>query len=430
MEQLKVSVLKPNPINSVLYTPDDQASQPFQEFLASVKENGILQPLNARADYTLLSGHRRLEAAKLLGLETVPVEIITGGDDRQLIIEFNRQRVKTVSERMREAEMLEQVVRERNRAVMGDSLRILDEGETKTEKIGETREVVSASVGMKRSTFEKARKLYEVAKVNPNAAEKLEKVDKGELSVDAAFKAVRTLIKEDTDDTPELEIPEFIRFYTSWQFSENDPRFGQPHPGRIPGQIPANIIYYFSQPGDLVVDPMSGGGSTLDAALFLGRECLAYDVVPKRPDISQHDISTGFPKEAKGCQLIFMDPPYWNMKDEGYSDLSSSRMDLGEFKNWYYKLMVNSARTVKVGGFVAVINMGQYFRLPEDFKDGYIDWPVFAWNALHDEGMRPWSRIVVTYPTSLYGGYDVDAAKKGRFLLPNVGDIIVMRRIV
>jgi len=359
-----------------------------------------------------------------LNLETIPVIIRSDGDDRVLIIEYNRYRHKTLSELMREAEVLEVVAKEKaaeRQARPGMSRDAVIE-----EPKRRTRDEVSAAIGMKPRTYDKAKAIYEAAKENANAKDKLEKVERGELSIDAAHKALRTLM-EDEPETKD-DIPEFIRFYTSWQFSENDPRFGIPHPGRIPGQIPANVIYYFTKPGDLVVDPMAGGGSTLDAAAYLERRALGFDVVPKRPDIECWDISKGFPAEAQGCDLIFMDPPYWNMIDEGYSDASSSRKSLGDFKNWYYKLMVDCSKTVKPGGFVAVINMGQYFRLPEGFDHGYIDWPLFAYNALFDNGMLPWSRIVVTYPTSLYGGYDVGAAKKGKFLLPNVGDIIVMRR--
>jgi hypothetical protein len=71
--------------------------------------------------------------------------------------------------------------------------------------------------------------------------------------------------------------------------------------------------------------------------------------------------------------------------------------------------------------------MGQYFRLPDDFKDGYIDWPMFAYNVLAAY-MTPWARVAVIYPTTLHTAYDVESAKKGKFFLPVLGDIIIMRR--
>jgi hypothetical protein len=42
-------------------------------------------------------------------------------------------------------------------------------------------------------------------------------------------------------------------------FMECDPWFGDDWPGRIPAQLVAHILYFFSEPGDLVLDPMAGG---------------------------------------------------------------------------------------------------------------------------------------------------------------------------
>ncbi len=49
------------------------------ELAASIKENGIIQPLTAQVDdegnFLFIAGERRLRAAKLAGLESVPVVI-------------------------------------------------------------------------------------------------------------------------------------------------------------------------------------------------------------------------------------------------------------------------------------------------------------------------------------------------------------------
>ena len=426
IQQRSTTSLRPHPQNQTLYEKVDPSSAAFTQLMESIKTNGILQPLVIRPDGTILSGHRRHQAATKLGIESVPVTIVEGGDDRLLIVEYNRYRQKTVSETMREAELVMVVLREE-----AEARQFRHRGATRDTKVdpetkGKVTEFASETVGMKTRTFEKAKAIYEAARTNENAKDKLAKVDAGELSINAAYKAIRKL----TESSVGTDIPDIIRFYTCWQFVENDPRFGQPHPGRIPGQIPANIIYYFTEPGDLVVDPMAGGGSTIDAAEFLGRRCLGYDVVPRRTDIIQHDISKGFPAEAREAQLIFMDPPYWNMKDEGYSDASSSRFSLEDFRAWYRKLLFDAANTVRRGGFVALIIMNQYYRLPDDFPHGYIDWGFETYKNLHDAGMAPWSRVAVTQPTSQYTGFDVDAAKKGKFMLPNLADIIIMRRVI
>ena len=72
-------------------------SQPRQEFnpelmeelTASIKENGILQPLTVReledGNFELIAGERRLRAAKDAGLETVPVYILSVDADVEMM---------------------------------------------------------------------------------------------------------------------------------------------------------------------------------------------------------------------------------------------------------------------------------------------------------------------------------------------------------
>ena len=56
--------------------------------------------------------------------------------------------------------------------------------------------------------------------------------------------------------------------------------------GLFPPAIIAHALYYYTLPIALVVDPMAGGGTTLDVCQSMGRRCLAYDIQPARPEIS------------------------------------------------------------------------------------------------------------------------------------------------
>ena len=51
-----------------------------------------------------------------------------------------------------------------------------------------------------------------------------------------------------------------LRTWDVWNCNDCDKRFGDDWPGRIPAQLIAHILYYFSEQGDLVLDPMAGGG--------------------------------------------------------------------------------------------------------------------------------------------------------------------------
>jgi ParB-like chromosome segregation protein Spo0J len=51
---------------------------------ASIQEFGWRQPIVVDSEMIVIAGHTRLEAARLLGLNTVPVHIATGLTDAQI----------------------------------------------------------------------------------------------------------------------------------------------------------------------------------------------------------------------------------------------------------------------------------------------------------------------------------------------------------
>ena len=134
--------------------------------------------------------------------------------------------------------------------------------------------------------------------------ERCAEIDAGTKTIHAAYKDLRRRNRFTTDFRPTP--------YDVWSF-RHDRAFGIPYPGSIPPAIVAHALHYFCPPGGLVVDPMAGGGTTLDVCQSMGRRCFAYDLEPSRPDIHRHDIRAGFPAEAAGCNLIFCDPPYHTM---------------------------------------------------------------------------------------------------------------------
>jgi ParB family chromosome partitioning protein len=83
VEDLPVGDISPNPHQPRSTFNDDQLGEMAQ----SIKEHGILQPLVVVRDgknYQLIAGERRLRAAKLLGLATVPAIIRSFSQQEQL----------------------------------------------------------------------------------------------------------------------------------------------------------------------------------------------------------------------------------------------------------------------------------------------------------------------------------------------------------
>ena len=190
----RTSDLRPHPWSVAIY--GDTA--PDAAFLQSIQERGILMPLRVKADGTIISGHLRWAAAKQLGLETVPVELVEPGSDleeRQTILDFNRQRNKTFSQRMREGEALEAIEKERAKARQGTRT---DLGRNIPQIFGgcsrgEVIDIVAAAVGLgSGETYRKAKAVWTAARAgDPKAVGLVEKLDRGETTISRALADLR-----------------------------------------------------------------------------------------------------------------------------------------------------------------------------------------------------------------------------------------------
>ena len=82
---IETSLLIPNKSQPRVTFSDEELSS----LADSIRENGILQPINVRkcgVNYELVSGERRLRAAKLCGLESVPCIIIDVDDEKSAVL--------------------------------------------------------------------------------------------------------------------------------------------------------------------------------------------------------------------------------------------------------------------------------------------------------------------------------------------------------
>ena len=81
---------------------------------------------------------------------------------------------------------------------------------------------------------------------------------------------------------------------------------GDAYAGATPSYVIWNLLQRYTKPGDLVVDPMAGSGTTLDVARDLGRRALGYDVGPVRPDVFRVDARK-LPLEDGKADFVFVD---------------------------------------------------------------------------------------------------------------------------
>src|SRR4051812_43094509 len=59
--------------------------------------------------------------------------------------------------------------------------------------------------------------------------------------------------------------------------------------GATPSYVIWNLLMRYTRPGDVVVDPFCGSGTTLDVCHDLKRQGLGFDIAPYRRDIKQAD---------------------------------------------------------------------------------------------------------------------------------------------
>src|SRR5438046_557744 len=79
--------------------------------------------------------------------------------------------------------------------------------------------------------------------------------------------------------------------------------------GATPSYVIWNLVERYTKPGDLVVDPFCGSGTTLDVAKDTARSARGFDLAPYRPDIERADARK-LPLDSGSVDLVFMDPPY------------------------------------------------------------------------------------------------------------------------
>ena len=170
--------------------------------------------------------------------------------------------------------------------------------------------------------------------------------------------------KEDQERFKELQWG--IRTWDLWNFIDCDKRFGDVWPGRIPAQLVAHIIYFFSKQNDLVLDPMAGGGVCADTCLAMGRRCWSLDMDDRpgtRPEIEPYhwdlennwdDLSIINSKDKP--DLIICDPPYFDKKAREYAEQSISGLSRKDYLKFLEKFFLFLKKISKKKTRLAFIN--------------------------------------------------------------------------
>lgn len=126
--------------------------------------------------------------------------------------------------------------------------------------------------------------------------------------------------------------------------------------GQLPKEVVQNIIYYYTEPRDVVIDPMAGSGITGVVCKEMGRRHKLYDINPIHEEIEQNDILKGVPKLKvnKLADLIFFDPWYFSLLKNDYPP-SKFTESYDSFLDSIKKATNNCLPVLKKGGRLVLL---------------------------------------------------------------------------
>lgn len=100
---------------------------------------------------------------------------------------------------------------------------------------------------------------------------------------------------------------------TLWQYPHQQYGDGRQGDARYAGATPSWVVWQvlerYTAPGDVVLDPFCGSGTTLDVCKDTGRRGIGFDLASRRADIQKAD-ARALPLDDGSVDHAFLDPPY------------------------------------------------------------------------------------------------------------------------
>lgn len=241
-----------------------------------------------------------------------------------------------------------------------------------------------------------------------------------------ADRTISEWLREKRNSADFAQPPDSREHFDVWQFASAEKDAGQQsYFGALPPQVVENLLWLFTEPGDIVVDPFAGSGTTIEVAKRMGRRVWASDRIgdkyaPYLP-IHTHNIAdAGWPEGApKNADLVILDPPYWQQAKGKYSD------DIDDMGNCSLEVF-NGAWAATVTNCATHTKRIAYIISPTQTDDGVIDHATDMLIPFKAAGWHVERRIIVPYQTQQATGQQVEWARKNRKLLKLYRDLVVM----
>jgi len=152
-----------------------------------------------------------------------------------------------------------------------------------------------------------------------------------------------------------------------WSIAKTGEEVQLKHPASFPTELPKRLIEIYTKPGDLVLDPFVGSGTTLVAAVSLSRRGIGLDLKPDFVALAEKRLKQAYNGgdrevqvlcadasdllehvDAKSVDLVVTSPPYWRVHNRmrtadrlskrPYSDLEEDLANIGDYDRFLDRL--------------------------------------------------------------------------------------------
>ena len=155
---------------------------------------------------------------------------------------------------------------------------------------------------------------------------------------------------------------------------------GSGHFGNSEARWLDNLLYLYTQPFDVVIDPFAGGGSTIDVCRKRFRRYFVSDrkpIVEREKEIRKNDLAKSLPKppQWKDVRLVYLDPPYWKQAEGQYSQDATdlANMPLEDFTKLLAHIITSFAAKLR-NAFIALLLQPTQWKAPDKrFTDHVAD---------------------------------------------------------
>lgn len=145
---------------------------------------------------------------------------------------------------------------------------------------------------------------------------------------------------------------------TVWSFPVSGKGGDHRFAGHSPPQILENLLHFYTNPGDLVLDPMAGSGITIDVCERMEYPYKAYDLSPYHDKIEENDATKGIPLPDNNVDFVFWHPPYGNLYH--YSRKKTDLSNVENFEELFEIVAEELYRVLKPGKYISVLIGNHY----------------------------------------------------------------------